>query len=32
MLDRETGEISGHTLKHERETVRAFYQALRPPV
>ena len=32
MLDRETGEISEQTLKHEGETVRAFYQALPAPV
>jgi transposase len=32
VLDRETGEISEHTLKHEGETVRAFYRALPAPV
>jgi transposase len=32
MLDRDTGEISSHTLKHEGDTVRAFYQALPAPV
>jgi len=32
MLDRETGEISEHTLTHDGETVRAFYQALPAPV
>jgi transposase len=32
MLDRETGEISEQTLKHEGETVRAFYRALPAPV
>jgi hypothetical protein len=32
MLDRETGEVSEHTLTHDRETVRAFYRALPAPV
>jgi hypothetical protein len=32
MLDRETGEVSEHTLTHEGETVRAFYRALPAPV
>jgi transposase len=32
MLDRETGEISEQTLKHEGETVRTFYGALPSPV
>jgi transposase len=32
MLDRETGEISERTLKHEGETVPAFYRALPTPV
>ena len=32
MLDRETGEISEQTLKHEGETVRTFYRALPSPV
>jgi len=32
MLDRETGEISEQTLKHDGETVRAFYRALPAPV
>jgi transposase len=32
MLDQDTGEVSQHTLKHEGETVRTFYQSLRPPV
>ena len=32
MLDRETGEVSERTLKHDGETVRAFYQALAAPV
>jgi transposase len=32
MLDRDTGEISRQTLKHEGDTVATFYRALRPPV
>jgi transposase len=32
MLDRETGEISEQTLKHDGETVRTFYRALPAPV
>jgi hypothetical protein len=32
MPDRETGEISEQTLKHEGETVRTFYRALPSPV
>jgi transposase len=32
MLDRETGEIVEHTLKHEGTTVRDFYAGLRPPI
>jgi transposase len=32
MLDRETGEVSEHTLTHDGETVRAFYRALPAPV
>jgi transposase len=32
MLDRETGEITDLTLKHEGETVRMFYRALPAPV
>jgi transposase len=32
MLDCETGEISEQTLKHEDQTVRAFYRALPAPV
>ena len=32
MLDRETGEVSEKTLKHEGETVREFYGSLPPPV
>jgi transposase len=32
MLDRETGEVSERTLKHEGETVREFYGSLPGPV
>ena len=32
MLDRETGEISEQTLKHEDDTVRMFYRALPSPI
>jgi transposase len=32
MLDCETGEISTQTLKHDGETIRAFYGALPAPV
>jgi len=32
MLNRETGEVSEHTLSHDGDSVRAFYQALPPPV
>lgn len=32
MLDRDSGEVSEKTLKHEGETVREFYRSLRPPV
>ena len=32
MLDRDTGEISEQTQKHEGETVRAFYRGLPAPV
>lgn len=32
MLDRDTGEITTHTVKHEGDTVRAFYRALPAPV
>jgi transposase len=32
ILDRETGEISEQTLKHDGETVRTFYRALPSPV
>jgi transposase len=32
MLDCESGEVVEHTLKHEGDTVRAFYSALPPPV
>ena len=32
MLDRETGELSEQVLKHEGDTVRAFYRALPTPV
>lgn len=32
MLDCETGEINRQTLKHDGETVRAFYRALPTPV
>ena len=32
MLDRETGEISERTLKHEAQTVREFDAALPAPV
>ena len=32
MLDRDTGEVSEHTLTHDGETVRAFYGALPAPV
>ncbi len=28
VLDRETGEVSEHTLTHEGEAVRAFYRGL----
>lgn len=32
MLDRDTGEITRRTLKHDRDVIVAFYQALPPPV
>jgi hypothetical protein len=32
MLDRETEEVSEHTLAHDGETIRAFYGALPAPV
>jgi len=32
MLDRETGEITERTLKHEGQTVREFYAGLPAPV
>jgi len=32
MLDRDTGEVVERTLKHEGDTVRAFYAALPAPV
>jgi hypothetical protein len=32
MLDRETGVVAEKTLKHEGETVRAFYASIPPPV
>lgn len=32
MLNRETGEVSEHTLQHEGDAVRAFYAALPKPV
>ena len=32
MLDRDTGVVVEKTLKHEGETVRAFYASIRPPV
>jgi hypothetical protein len=32
MLDRDTGEVTERTLKHEGEVVREFYGALPAPV
>ena len=32
MLDSETGEVTEHALARDRQTVRAFYQALPEPV
>jgi transposase len=32
ILDRDTGEITRHTLRHEGDSVAVFYRALRPPV